>query len=108
MNMEKPKIVIIMLVNIMMLFLSNFRSISGWIAFLSARRNPAKAAIQPVDKTINCEIDCVLLLCVAVSIKVRESRKRVMVAASVAAPNTSSDFLLAIGVVCCGRVVVIV
>jgi hypothetical protein len=45
---------------------------------------------------------------------VRDSRKRVMVAASVAAPNISSDFFLSVDLVCCccgkggGDVVVVV
>src|SRR5215211_2937357 len=80
------------------------------MALLSATRNATKAAIQPVDKIANCEIDCVLLLPVAlVSMNVRDSRKRVMVAASVAAPNTSSDFFLSVDpVCCCGDDVVVV
>ena len=80
------------------------------MALFSATRNATKAAMQPVDNIANCEIDCVLLLPVArVSINVRDSRNRVMVAASVAAPNTSSDLLLSIDSVCCsGDVVVVV
>ena len=80
------------------------------MALLSATRNATKAAIQPADKIANCEIDCVLLLPVAlVSMNVRDSRKRVMVAASVAAPNKSSDFFLSEDPdCCCGEVVVVV
>jgi hypothetical protein len=80
------------------------------MALLSATRNATKAAIQPADKIANCEIDCVLLLPVAlVSMNVRDSRKRVMVAASVAAPNKSSDFFLSEDPdCCCGDVVVVV
>ena len=80
------------------------------MALLSATRNATKAAIQPADKIANCEIDCVLLLPVAlVSMNVRDSRKRVMVAASVAAPNKSSDFFLSEDLdCCCGDVVVVV
>src|ERR671921_2777475 len=84
------------------------------MALLSAPRNATKAAIQPADKIANCEIDCVLLLPVAlVSMNVRDSRKRVMVAASVAAPNTSSDFFLSVDSLCCccggcGDVVIVV
>ena len=85
------------------------------MALLSAIRNATKAAIQPADKIANCEIDCVLLLpVVLVSMKVKDSRKRVMVAASVAAPNISSDFFLSVDLVCCccgkggGDVVVVV
>src|SRR5919108_959489 len=71
------------------------------MALLSATRNATKAVIQPTDKIANCEISCVLLFAVVlVSIKVRESRKRVMVAARVAAPTTSSDFFLLIESVC--------
>src|SRR5918996_2739816 len=79
------------------------------MALLSATRNATKAAIQPADKIANCEIDCVLLLPVAlVSMNVRDSRKRVMVAASVAAPNKSSDFFLSEDPDCCCRDVVVV
>src|SRR5215218_2209000 len=80
------------------------------MVLLSATRNPTKAAIQPADKIANCEIDCVLLLPVAlVSMNVRDSRKRVMVAASVAAPNKSSDFFLSEDPdCCCGEIVVVV
>ena len=52
------------------------------MALLSATRNATKA-MQPADKIANCEIDCVLLLPVAlVSMNVRDSRKRMMVAAA--------------------------
>src|SRR5215217_8204031 len=80
------------------------------MVLLSATRNPTKAVIQPADKIANCEIDCVLLLPVAlVSMNVRDSRKRVMVAASVAAPNKSSDFFLSEDPdCCCGDIVVVV
>src|SRR5215210_7077203 len=81
------------------------------MALLSAIRNATKAAIQPADKIANCEIDCVLLLpVVLVSMNVRDSRKRIMVAASVTAPNTSSVFFLSIDPVycCCGGDVVVV
>src|SRR5919202_735395 len=72
------------------------------MALFSATRNATKAAIQPADKIANCEIDCMLLLpVVVVSMNVRDSRKRVMVAASVAAPNTSRDFPLLVDLVCC-------
>src|SRR5215210_346818 len=83
------------------------------MALLSTIRNATKAAIQPADKIANCEIDCVLLLPVdLVSMNVRDSRKRIMVAASVTAPNTSSDFFLSVDPSCCcsgvGDVVVVV
>src|SRR5215210_4538407 len=72
------------------------------MALLSAIRNATKAAIQPADKIANCAIDSVLLApVVLVSMNVRDSRKRVMVAASVAAPNTSSDFFLSVDPLCC-------
>src|ERR687896_1951728 len=72
------------------------------MALLSATRNATKEAIQPADKIANCEIDCVLLLPVAlVSMNVKDSRKRIIVAASVAAPNTSSDLFLSVDPVCC-------
>jgi hypothetical protein len=72
------------------------------MALLSATRNATKEAMQPADKIANCEIDCVLLLPVAlVSMNVRDSRKRMMVAASVAAPNMSSDFFSSVDPVCC-------
>src|SRR5919109_4147248 len=80
------------------------------MVLFSTTRNATKAAIQPADKIANCEIDCVLLFpVVPISMNVRDSRKRVMVAASVAAPNTSSDFLLSADPVscCCGGIVVI-
>ena len=75
------------------------------MALLSAIRNATKAAIQPADKIANCEIDCALLLpVVLVSMNVKDSRKRVMVAARVAAPNMSSDFFLSPDLMCgcCG------
>src|SRR5919108_4456761 len=74
------------------------------MALFSTTRNATKAAIQPPHKITNCEIDCVLLFpVVPISMNVRNSRKRVMVVASVAAPNTSSDFLLSLDPVsCCG------
>src|SRR5215203_675160 len=74
------------------------------MALLSAIRNATKAAIQPADKIANCAIDSMLLPpVVLVSMNVRDNRKRVMVAASVAAPNTSSDFFLSVDPVdCCG------
>src|SRR5215203_2479243 len=80
------------------------------MALLSAIRNATKAAIQPTDKIANCAIDSMLLPpVVLVSMNVRDSRKRVMVAASVAAPNTSSDFFLSVDPVgCCGGDVVAV
>src|SRR5215208_6448176 len=72
------------------------------MALLSAIRNATKAAIQPADKIANCAIDSMLLPpVVLVSMNVRDSRKRVMVAASVAAPNTSSDFFLSVDPLCC-------
>src|SRR5215208_4845116 len=72
------------------------------MALLSAIRNATKAAIQPADKIANCAIDSMLLSpVVLVSMNVRDSRKRVMVAASVAAPNTSSDFFLSVNPLCC-------
>ena len=72
------------------------------MALLSAIRNATKAAIQPTDKIANCAIDSMLLPpVVLVSMNVRDSRKRVMVAASVAAPNTSSDFFLSVDPLCC-------
>ena len=72
------------------------------MALFSTTKNATKAAIQPADKIANCEIDCILLLpVVLVSMNVRDSRKRVMVAASVAAPNTSRDFSLLVDLVCC-------
>src|SRR5215216_3415931 len=81
------------------------------MALLSAIRNATKAAIQPTDKIANCAIDSMLLPpVVLVSMNVRDSRKRVMVAASVAAPNTSSDFFLSVDPLCCcgGDVVAVV
>src|SRR5215208_6269199 len=80
------------------------------MALLSAIRNATNAAIQPADKVANCAIDSVLLLpVVLVSMNVRDSRKRVMVAASVAAPNRSSDFFLSVDPLrCCGGNVVAV
>src|SRR5215210_3764372 len=79
------------------------------MALLSAIRNATKAAIQPADKIANCAIDSMLLPpVVLVSMNVRDSRKRVMVAASVAAPNTSSDFFLSVDpLCCCGDVVAV-
>ena len=72
------------------------------MALFSTTKNATKAAIQPPDKIANGEIDCMLLLpVVLVSMNVRDSRKRVMVAASVAAPNTSRDFSLLVDVACC-------
>src|SRR5215213_218139 len=72
------------------------------MALLSAIRNATKAAIQPTDKIANCAIDSMLLPPVVLaSMNVRDSRKRVMVAASVAAPNTSSDFFLSVDPLCC-------
>src|SRR5215207_8756314 len=81
------------------------------MALLSAIRNATKAAIQPAHKIANCAIASMLLPpVVLVSMNVRDSRKRVMVAASVAAPNTSSDFFLSVDPLCCcgGDVVVVV
>ena len=53
------------------------------MALLSAIRNATKATIRQTDKIANCEIDCVLLLPVPlVSMNVKDSRKRIMVAAA--------------------------